>query len=45
MIKDGSFSLLDKKVLLEDDSIEVVLVDITECLGLRLNLICGIIKF
>ena len=31
LIKDGSFSLPSKKVLLEDDSIEVVLVDVTEC--------------
>lgn len=31
LIKDGSFSLPGKKVLLEDDSIEVVLVDVTEC--------------
>lgn len=30
LIKDGSFSLPDKKVMLEDDSIEVVLVDVTE---------------
>ena len=32
LIKDGSFSLPGKKVLLEDNSIEVVLVDVTECL-------------
>ncbi len=31
LIKDGSFSLPGKKVLLEDDTIEVVLVDVTEC--------------
>lgn len=31
LIKYGSFSLPGKKVLLEDDSIEVVLVDVTEC--------------
>lgn len=31
MIKDGTFSLPGKKALLEDDSIEVVLVDVTEC--------------
>ena len=31
LIKDGSFSLPGKKVLLEDDNIEVVLVDVTEC--------------
>lgn len=31
LIKDGSFSLPGKKVLLEDDSIEIVLVDVTEC--------------
>lgn len=31
LIKDGSFSLLGKKVLLDDDSIEVVRVDVTEC--------------
>lgn len=31
LIKDGSFSLPGKKALLEDDSIEVVLVDVTEC--------------
>ena len=31
LIKDGSFSLPSKKVLLEDDSIEVGLVDVTEC--------------
>ena len=31
LIKDGTFSLPGKKVLLEDDSIEVVLVDVTEC--------------
>lgn len=31
LIKDGSFSLPGKIVLLEDDSIEVVLVDVTEC--------------
>lgn len=32
LIKDGSFSLPGKKVLLEDNNIEVVLVDVTECL-------------
>ena len=31
LIEDDSFSLPGKKVLLEDDSIEVVLVDVTEC--------------
>ncbi len=31
LIKDVSFSLHGKKVLLKDDSIEVVLVDVTEC--------------
>ena len=31
LIKDGNFSLPGKKVLLEDDNIEVVLVDVTEC--------------
>ena len=31
LIKDGSFSLPGKKVLLEDDSIEVVLIDVTDC--------------
>lgn len=31
LIKDGTFSLPGKKTLLEDDSIEVVLVDVTEC--------------
>lgn len=31
LIKDGSLSLPGKKVLLEDDSIEVILVDVTEC--------------
>lgn len=31
LIKDGSFSLPGKKVLLENDGIEVVLVDVTEC--------------
>ncbi len=31
LIKDGTFSLPGKKVLLKDDSIEVVLVDVTEC--------------
>ena len=31
LIKDGTFSLPGKKVLLEDNSIEVVLVDVTEC--------------
>lgn len=31
LVKDGWFSLLGKKTLLEDDSIEVVLVDVTEC--------------
>jgi hypothetical protein len=31
LIKDGTFSLPGKKALLEDDSMEVVLVDVTEC--------------
>ena len=31
LIKDGSFSLPGKKVLLEDDSTETVLFDVTEC--------------
>lgn len=31
LIKDGTFSLPGKKALLEDDSIETVLVDVTEC--------------
>ena len=31
LIKDGTFSLPGKKALIEDDSIEVVLVDVTEC--------------
>lgn len=31
LIKSGSFSLPGKKILLEDTSIEVVLVDVTEC--------------
>ena len=31
LISDGTFSLPGKKALLEDDSIEVVLVDVTEC--------------
>lgn len=31
LIKDGTFSLPGKKVLLEDESIEVVLIDVTEC--------------
>lgn len=31
LIKDGTFSLPGKKTLLEDDSIEVILVDVTEC--------------
>lgn len=31
LIKDGRFSLPGKKKLLEDDSIEIVLVDVTEC--------------
>ena len=31
LIKDGSFSLPGKKVPIEDDKIEVVLVDVTEC--------------
>ena len=31
LIKDGTFSLPGKKALLEDDSIEVVIVDVTEC--------------
>lgn len=30
-VEDGTFSLPGKKALLEDDSIEVVLVDVTEC--------------
>lgn len=30
LIKDGTFSLPGKKALLEDDSIEVVIVDVTE---------------
>lgn len=31
LIKDGTFSLPGKKALVEDDSIEVILVDVTEC--------------
>ncbi len=31
IMKDGRFSLPGKKVLVEDDSIEVILVDVTEC--------------
>ena len=31
LIKDGTFLLPSRKTLLEDDSIEVVLVDVTEC--------------
>lgn len=31
LIKDGTFSLPGKKTLLEDDGIEVILVDVTEC--------------
>ena len=31
LVKDGSFSLPGKKMLLEDDNIEVILVDVTEC--------------
>lgn len=31
LIKDGTFSLPGKKRLLEDDRIEIVLVDVTEC--------------
>lgn len=31
LVKDGTFSLPGKKKLLEDSSIEVVLVDVTEC--------------
>lgn len=31
LIKDGTFSLPGKKILLEDDRIEIVLVDVTEC--------------
>ena len=31
LIKDGTFSLPGKKTLLDDESIEVVLVDVTEC--------------
>ena len=31
LIKDGRFSLPGKKALLEDDNIEIVLVDVTEC--------------
>lgn len=31
LVKDGTFSLPGKKALLEDDSIEVVLIDVTEC--------------
>lgn len=31
LVKDGTFSLPGKKALLEDDSIEVILVDVTEC--------------
>ena len=31
LIKDGRFSLPGKKALIEDNSIEVILVDVTEC--------------
>ena len=31
LIKDSTFSLPGKKTLLEDDSIDVILVDVTEC--------------
>lgn len=31
LVKDGTFSLPGKKTLLEDENIEVVLVDVTEC--------------
>jgi hypothetical protein len=31
LIKSGKFSLPGKKALLEDDTIEVILVDVTEC--------------
>ena len=31
IVKDDKFKLPGKKVLLEDDSIEVILVDVTEC--------------
>jgi transcriptional antiterminator len=31
LVKDGKFKLPGKKVLLEDESIEVILVDVTEC--------------
>lgn len=31
LIKDGTFSLPGKKALVEDESIEVILVDVTEC--------------
>jgi predicted HTH transcriptional regulator len=31
LVKDGKFKLPGKKVLLEDDSIEVILVDVMEC--------------
>ncbi len=31
IMKDGRFSLPGKKVLVEEDSIEVILVDVTEC--------------
>jgi transcriptional antiterminator len=31
LVKDEKFKLPGKKVLLEDDSIEVILVDVTEC--------------
>ena len=31
LIKEGTFSLPGKKKLLEDDRIEIVLVDVTEC--------------
>lgn len=31
LIKDGTFSLPGKKTLLEDESIEAILVDVTEC--------------
>jgi len=31
LVKDSQFKLPGKKALLEDDSIEVILVDVTEC--------------
>jgi len=31
LVRDGKFKLPGKKALLEDDSIEVILVDVTEC--------------